>query len=138
MILEAEIITPCLQKSLVHGWCICYAFIFPIVLPWIFLSLQFQLRLHCRLWHHFAAFSWEKSSPSHYEANSLIFMPVFTCFPLSMKESFSYFCHVRAYSQEYQDFCDYKKGKIILVFTWIWLWRINISSKWQNIWGLNF
>lgn len=48
---------------------------------WNFLSLQFQLRLHCLLWHYyFAAFSWERSSPSHYAETSFIFMPSFTCF----------------------------------------------------------
>lgn len=37
--------------------------------------------------------------------------------PVFSSLRFGYFCHVRAYSQEFQDMCDNKNGKIILVFT---------------------
>lgn len=53
-------------------------------------------------------------------------LSLFSCFPLPVfscpwRKDLSYSCCVRAYSQEYKYFCDYKQGKIIFVFTWIWL-----------------
>lgn len=105
---------------------------FPQFSPEFFCLSKFQTRLHC-----FTAFSWQKSRPS-YEAAFSIFMPSFYCFLLSMQERFSYLWHFRAYSQEYQDFCDYKKGKIVFEFTWVRPWSISISCKGQYLWSFNF